>query len=106
MTANGVAAPSAQASPRQTTRQGQLYPSPFDRHESGAERRHHRLPGEARLYPRLHRRCGLRLLAVTRSAHQPILAGRSRRGCGAPRRPDNPARTVPRDLNVAVRPGR
>ena len=55
--------------------QGQLHPSPVDRHEFGAERRHHRLPGEARLDPRPHRRYGLCLLVLTRSAHQPILAG-------------------------------
>jgi hypothetical protein len=60
--------------------QSQLHPSPFDRHELGTERRHHRLPGEARSHPRLHRRDGLRLLILTTSAHQPILPGRRQRG--------------------------
>jgi len=53
MTANGVAAAPA---------------SSFDRHEFRAERRHHRLPGEARPHSRLHRSYGLCLLLITRSA--------------------------------------
>jgi hypothetical protein len=48
---------------------------PLDRHQVGAQRRHHRLPGKTRPHPGPHDLCGLCLLVTACSTHQPILSG-------------------------------